>query len=248
MLQQHRVADTLGSLIGSPRPHPSRAAAPVMGPAKAGRFAATVLADSIEMSMLAANEALVTCLASRAPSKRRRSGRRLFLDVCRVLESIGGEQKICLLLFSLRCLAEVCEGDPMRLICCLLCLGGGAAVAQHRSPVAPVEPDARLLRRWLLTSASEIRPGASPQRAESARELLAVRTARGRLRCCLDGLGPYVSGLLDRDEPGESSNGQMADLGLDGRQSTPPGPSSGLQLTRVGGPSGDGEELYSNGG
>src|SRR5437868_140034 len=67
------------------------------------------------------------------------------------------QQKICVsLLFSLCCLAEVGEGDSMRLILCLLCLGGCAAVAQHRSPRGTVEPDARLWQPWLLTSPSEI--------------------------------------------------------------------------------------------
>jgi membrane-associated phospholipid phosphatase len=65
----------------------------------------------------------------------------------------------------------------MRLITCLLCLSGVAALAQHRSSLGTVEPDARLWRPWLLTSASEIRPDAPPHRADSARELLVVRTA-----------------------------------------------------------------------
>ncbi len=65
----------------------------------------------------------------------------------------------------------------MRLIPYILCLFGVAALAQHRASSGTVEPDARLWRPWLLTAASEIRPDSPPQRGESARELLAVRTA-----------------------------------------------------------------------
>ena len=143
-------------------------------PAKAAGFPHSHSSD--DWSLYKENEARPALRPGRKPSTRRVGQNKLpkWAEI---------SCQTHLLLFSLRCLAEVCEGDPMRLIFCLLCLGGGAAVAQHRSPVAPVEPDARLWRPWLLTSASEIRPGASPQRAESARELLAVRTARGRLRC-----------------------------------------------------------------
>ena len=52
-----------------------------------------------------------------------------------------------------------------------------SVVAQTRPSAGQIEPDARLWQTWLLALASEQRPSPPPDRAESIRELLAVRDA-----------------------------------------------------------------------
>jgi membrane-associated phospholipid phosphatase len=52
-----------------------------------------------------------------------------------------------------------------------------SVVAQTRPSEGQIEPDARLWQTWVLASASELRPGPPPDRAESIRELLVVRDA-----------------------------------------------------------------------
>src|SRR5579872_6291832 len=59
----------------------------------------------------------------------------------------------------------------------VLVLIASPVIAQTRPSAGQIEPDARLWQTWVLAYASDQRPAAPPDRAESKRELLLVREA-----------------------------------------------------------------------
>ena len=66
---------------------------------------------------------------------------------------------------------------PIARVVAALGLSTAFLAAQIRPTAGQIEPGARLWQTWVLASSSELRPGPPPDRADSVRELLAVRDA-----------------------------------------------------------------------